>query len=99
MVVVELAAVPQVYSVPLGGMLVRQPFAIGGSGSTYLYGHVDATFKENMSKEDCLAFCAEGKACLMLLGATFFILIVGATCFPFLMHQNIIDSAQNQYTS
>merc|ERR1712203_1111962 len=36
----------QVYSVPIGGMCVRQPFSIGGSGSTYVYGYVDATYKE-----------------------------------------------------
>merc|ERR1711893_224063 len=46
----------QVYSIPLGGMCVRQPFTIGGSGSTYVYGYVDATFKENMTKEQCLEF-------------------------------------------
>ena len=27
-----------VYSIPLGGALVKQPYAIGGSGSTYIYG-------------------------------------------------------------
>ncbi|XP_076451453.1 proteasome subunit beta type-6-like [Babylonia areolata] len=46
----------QVFSVPIGGMLQRQPFAIGGSGSTYLYGYVDAEFKENMTKDECLKF-------------------------------------------
>ncbi|KAL8569656.1 Proteasome subunit beta type-6 [Nucella lapillus] len=46
----------QVYSVPIGGMLQRQPFAIGGSGSTYLYGFVDAEFKEKMAKDQCLQF-------------------------------------------
>ena len=35
----------QVYTIPLGGMVLRQPFSIGGSGSTYIYGHVDKTFK------------------------------------------------------
>lgn len=44
------------YSVPLGGMCMRQPVTIGGSGSTYLYGHVDYTYKENMTKEECLKF-------------------------------------------
>jgi 20S proteasome subunit beta 1 len=48
----------QVYSIPLGGMCVRQPFAIGGSGSTYIYGYVDANFKEGMTKEECMQFCA-----------------------------------------
>eukprot|EP00009_Paramoeba_aestuarina_P003550 CAMPEP_0201506712 /NCGR_PEP_ID=MMETSP0161_2-20130828/583_1 /ASSEMBLY_ACC=CAM_ASM_000251 /TAXON_ID=180227 /ORGANISM="Neoparamoeba aestuarina, Strain SoJaBio B1-5/56/2" /LENGTH=213 /DNA_ID=CAMNT_0047900885 /DNA_START=117 /DNA_END=758 /DNA_ORIENTATION=+ len=46
-----------VYSIPLGGACVRQPFAIGGSGSTYIYGYCDAHYKKGMSKEECLAFC------------------------------------------
>ena len=48
------------YSIPIGGMLMRQPVSIGGSGSTYLYGHMDATYKENMTKEECMKFCTEG---------------------------------------
>ena len=31
----------QVFEVPLGGTLMKQKFAIGGSGSTYIYGLVD----------------------------------------------------------
>jgi 20S proteasome subunit beta 1 len=46
----------QVYTIPLGGMCVRQPFSIGGSGSTYLYGYCDAKYKENMTKEECQEF-------------------------------------------
>eukprot|EP00211_Chloroparvula_japonica_P014325 CAMPEP_0119133266 /NCGR_PEP_ID=MMETSP1310-20130426/13283_1 /TAXON_ID=464262 /ORGANISM="Genus nov. species nov., Strain RCC2339" /LENGTH=227 /DNA_ID=CAMNT_0007123953 /DNA_START=260 /DNA_END=940 /DNA_ORIENTATION=+ len=46
-----------VYSIPLGGVLVRQPFAIGGSGSTFIYGYCDANYKENMTKEEAVAFC------------------------------------------
>uniref|UniRef100_A0A8C5ZGV0 Proteasome 20S subunit beta 6 n=1 Tax=Marmota marmota marmota TaxID=9994 RepID=A0A8C5ZGV0_MARMA len=42
----------QVYSVPMGGMTVRQSFAIGGSGSSYIYGYVDATYREGMTKEE-----------------------------------------------
>lgn len=42
-------------------MLVRQPFTIGGSGSTYLYGHCDYTFRKNMSKEDCVKFVVQGR--------------------------------------
>lgn len=48
----------QVYSVPISGMLQRMPFTIGGSGSTYLYGYVDANFKPNLSKEKSLEFVA-----------------------------------------
>lgn len=42
----------QVYNIPLGGTVMQMPFAIGGSGSTYIYGLVDASFQENMSAED-----------------------------------------------
>ncbi|XP_057342130.1 proteasome subunit beta type-6 [Microplitis mediator] len=42
----------QVYSIPIGGMCVRQPISIGGSGSTYVYGYVDAHYKPNMTKEE-----------------------------------------------
>ncbi|XP_040261354.1 proteasome subunit beta type-9 isoform X3 [Bufo bufo] len=50
----------QVYGT-LGGMITRQPFAIGGSGSTYIYGYVDSVFKPGMSKEQCEKFAAHGK--------------------------------------
>ena len=53
--------ISQVFSIPIGGMLCRMPFAIGGSGSTYLYGYVDATYKEGMTKEECMNFCTNGK--------------------------------------
>lgn len=37
------------------------PFTTGGSGSTYIYGYVDANFKTGMTKEECLKFVANGK--------------------------------------
>ncbi|XP_049796902.1 proteasome subunit beta type-6 [Schistocerca nitens] len=46
----------QVYSVPIGGMCVRMPVTIGGSGSTYVYGYVDANFKLGMTRQECLQF-------------------------------------------
>ncbi|XP_040142670.2 proteasome subunit beta type-6 [Ictidomys tridecemlineatus] len=55
----------QVYSVPMGGMTVRQSFAIGGSGSSYIYGNVDATYHEGMTKEECLQFTANALALAM----------------------------------
>ena len=51
----------QVYSIPLGGMITHQPIAIGGSGSTYMYAYVDKTFKEGMTKEECMEFVANGE--------------------------------------
>merc|ERR550534_28369 len=44
----------QVYSVPIGGALMRQAASIGGSGSTYLYGFVDANYKKDMKKDECV---------------------------------------------
>jgi 20S proteasome subunit beta 1 len=52
---------PSVWSIPLGGSLHRQPFAIGGSGSTYIYGYCDAAYKEGMSKEEAIQFTKNGK--------------------------------------
>uniref|UniRef100_A0A8C6TBG0 Proteasome subunit beta n=1 Tax=Neogobius melanostomus TaxID=47308 RepID=A0A8C6TBG0_9GOBI len=48
----------QVYCVPIGGMLVRQPVSVGGSGSTYIYGFMDSNYKPNMTKEQCLELTA-----------------------------------------
>lgn len=42
----------QIYSIPLGGTIVSQPFSIGGSGSSYLYGFFDQAWKEGMSKDE-----------------------------------------------
>ena len=48
----------QVYSIPVySGALIRQPIAISGSGSSYVYGYVDANFREGMSAEECREFC------------------------------------------
>lgn len=37
-------------------MLKREKYTIGGSGSSYIYGHVRENYKENMSKEDAVDF-------------------------------------------
>ncbi|KAJ7591259.1 20S proteasome subunit, partial [Mycena floridula] len=47
---------PSVYNIPLGGGLFRQPWAIGGSGSTYVYGYCDATYKEGWGREETINF-------------------------------------------
>jgi 20S proteasome subunit beta 1 len=46
----------QVYSIPLGGSLHKQSYAIGGSGSTYIYGYCDANWKEQMTEEEGIKF-------------------------------------------
>ncbi|KAK6784025.1 hypothetical protein RDI58_017479 [Solanum bulbocastanum] len=42
----------KIYGVPLGGTLLEQPFAIGGSGSSYLYGFFDQAWREGISHEE-----------------------------------------------
>ncbi|CAI9099041.1 OLC1v1035801C1 [Oldenlandia corymbosa var. corymbosa] len=42
----------KIYGVPLGGTLIEQPFSIGGSGSTYLYGFFDKEWKEGMTQQE-----------------------------------------------
>ena len=46
----------QVYEIPLGGTLMKQKFAIGGSGSTYVYGLVDSCYREGMTRQECIDF-------------------------------------------
>ncbi|XP_062846202.1 proteasome subunit beta type-9 [Trichomycterus rosablanca] len=45
----------QVY-VTLDGLLSKQPFAIGGSGSSYIYGFVDAEYRKDMTRRKCQEF-------------------------------------------
>lgn len=44
------------YAIPLGGMCIRQRMAIGGSGSTYVYGYVDSHASDVKTKKECLDF-------------------------------------------
>lgn len=50
-----------VFNIPLGGGVFQQPWAIGGSGSTYIYGYCDATWKAGWGKEKTLEFVKNGK--------------------------------------
>jgi len=52
----------QVYALPLGGSLVKQPYALGGSGSTYMYGWIDAEYKPGMNRTECEEFVKKGVA-------------------------------------
>ena len=45
----------QVYNIPLGGALMQMPFAISGSGSTYIYGLLDSEFRTNLTKDEARA--------------------------------------------
>ncbi|KAH3686460.1 hypothetical protein WICPIJ_002566 [Wickerhamomyces pijperi] len=46
----------EVYSIPLGGSVHKQPYAIAGSGSAFIYGWTAKNFKEEMSKEEVINF-------------------------------------------
>eukprot|EP00296_Roombia_truncata_P008395 JP446875.1.p1 GENE.JP446875.1~~JP446875.1.p1 ORF type:complete len:231 (+),score=43.56 JP446875.1:31-723(+) len=47
---------PSVFNIPLGGGVIPELYSIGGSGSSYIYGYVDANFKKNMTKEEAQTF-------------------------------------------
>ena len=55
----------EVYSVPLGGSIHKQDIAIGGSGSTYIYGYCDTHFKENMTETEAVDFLKHAIALAM----------------------------------
>lgn len=54
-----------VYNIPLGGGLFKAPWAIGGSGSTYIYGYCDATFREDFTKDETVDFVRNSLALAM----------------------------------
>ena len=56
-----LCICPHKCTLSLGGMLLSQPFTIGGSGSTYIYGYADAKYKPVMNREEFLQFPTNGK--------------------------------------
>jgi 20S proteasome subunit beta 1 len=54
-----------VYNIPLGGSLHRSPYAIGGSGSSYIYGYCDANWHDNMTAEEAEKFVTNSVALAM----------------------------------
>jgi len=46
----------QVYSIPLGGSVHRVPVACDGSGSGYVGGLIDANYRPDFTKAECLEF-------------------------------------------
>lgn len=45
-----------VWTIPLGGGMVQQPFSLGGSGSAYISGYCDANYRENFTQAECEEF-------------------------------------------
>lgn len=78
----------------LNGLLTRQPFAVGGSGSSYVYGFVDAEYRKGMSKEEAQQFVVNSEFIFTLwkrnmmsslLRSTFSLLLV--TFFDYITQQ------------
>lgn len=63
----------QIYSVPIGGMCVRQNVSVGGSGSSYIYGFVDANYKTQMKKEDCVNFITKCEFVAVVFARVFYV--------------------------
>lgn len=51
-----------VYALPIGGSMVKVPYAVEGSGSTYIWGFCDKAFKERMNREECETFVRDALA-------------------------------------
>lgn len=77
----------QVYEIPLGGTLMKQNFAIGGSGSTYVYGYVDANYRVGMSRDECVDFVKKGKQ--VLYGYLSIDLVTSFLFLLFLIHDSL----------
>ena len=46
----------QIYQVNSSGYFETGNWAMSGSGSTFIWGYVDANYRENMSKAECIEF-------------------------------------------
>ncbi|ORC85790.1 proteasome beta-1 subunit [Trypanosoma theileri] len=51
-----------VYSIPSGGSCVKLDYALGGSGSIFLYSFFDKNYKPGMTKDECVKFCQQAVA-------------------------------------
>ena len=56
---------PSVYNIPLGGGMFRAPWAIGGSGSSYIYGFCDSTWQEGWDQDRTVDFVRDALALAM----------------------------------
>lgn len=46
----------QIYGIPIGGSMVQQKWATDGSGSTYIWGYMDSSFKDGFTREEAEDF-------------------------------------------
>ncbi|KRY36853.1 Protein RFT1 -like protein [Trichinella spiralis] len=52
----------QIYSIPISGMIMKQCWTAGGSGSVYAIGYLDTNFKPNMTEEEANNFIRKALA-------------------------------------
>eukprot|EP00866_Antonospora_locustae_P000330 jgi/Antlo1/330/1656 len=52
-----------VFSVDLGGTIIESEWALGGSGSAFIYGYCDTNWKQDMTLEESLAFVRNAIGC------------------------------------
>ena len=65
-----------IYALSLGGTVVKQKWTISGSGSTFIYGYCDSTWKENMDRKEAVDFCINGLSLMMTLSLSSFSIIL-----------------------
>jgi len=41
--------------------MVQQPYSLGGSGSSYIYGYCDANYRPDMTQAECEEFVKNGE--------------------------------------
>lgn len=52
----------QVYGCPIGGTIVQENWTTDGSGSTYIWGYLDATFRYTSLADCSMSICDWGGA-------------------------------------
>eukprot|EP00239_Pterosperma_sp_CCMP1384_P003981 CAMPEP_0197847332 /NCGR_PEP_ID=MMETSP1438-20131217/5719_1 /TAXON_ID=1461541 /ORGANISM="Pterosperma sp., Strain CCMP1384" /LENGTH=217 /DNA_ID=CAMNT_0043459219 /DNA_START=136 /DNA_END=789 /DNA_ORIENTATION=+ len=55
----------QVFAIPIGGSMVQVPWAVDGSGSTYIWGFIDGNYREGMTREETEEFIIKALALAM----------------------------------
>jgi 20S proteasome subunit beta 1 len=54
---------PRIFSISLGGTIVETDWSIGGSGSAFIYGYCDMSWKEDMILEEAIEFVKRAVTC------------------------------------
>lgn len=55
----------QVFGVPIGGTMSQEPWTTDGSGSSYIWGYLDAAYKEGCTREEAEELVKEALALAM----------------------------------